>query len=47
MSCSQPPQRSCCCRAAVILEQFVGVLYVVVVISRLAGFAGHASERAD
>ncbi len=34
-------------RAAVILEQFVGVLYVAVVISRLAGFAGHVSERAD
>ena len=27
-------------RSAVILEQFVGVLYVALVISRLAGFAG-------
>ena len=27
-------------RAAVMLEQFVGVLYVALVISRLAGFAG-------
>ncbi len=27
-------------RSAVILEQFIGVLYVALVISRLAGFAG-------
>lgn len=27
-------------RAAVVLEQFVGVMYVALVISRLAGFAG-------
>ncbi len=31
-------------RAAVILEQFVGVLYVALVISRLAGFAGRADS---
>lgn len=31
-------------RAAVIIEQFVGVLYVAVVISRLAGFAGRTSS---
>ena len=31
-------------RAAVILEQFVGVLYVALVISRLAGFAGRATR---
>lgn len=30
-------------RSAVILEQFVGVLYVALVISRLAGFAGRMS----
>ena len=29
-------------RAAVILEQFVGVLYVALVISRLVGFAGRS-----
>jgi hypothetical protein len=28
----------------VILEQFVGVLYVALVISRLAGFAGRVSR---
>lgn len=34
-------------RSAVILEQFVGVLYVALVISRLAGFAGDTrGERA-
>ena len=31
-------------RSAVILEQFVGVLYVALVISRLAGFAGRVSR---
>jgi hypothetical protein len=31
-------------RAAVMLEQFVGVLYVALVISRLAGFAGRPSR---
>jgi hypothetical protein len=34
-------------RAAVILEQFVGVLYVALVISRLAGFAGRTGSIAD
>lgn len=34
-------------RAAVIIEQFVGVLYVAVVISRLAGFAGRSSKPID
>ena len=34
-------------RAAVILEQFVGVLYVAVVISRLAGFADPHADRND
>jgi len=29
-------------RAAVMLEQFTGVLYVALVISRLAGFAGRS-----
>jgi hypothetical protein len=32
-------------RSAVILEQFVGVLYVALVISRLAGFAARRSRR--
>jgi hypothetical protein len=32
-------------RAAVMLEQFIGVLYVALVISRLAGFAGGRSGR--
>ena len=31
-------------RAAVMLEQFTGVLYVALVISRLAGFAGRSSR---
>ena len=34
-------------RAAVIVEQFVGVLYVAVLISRLAGFAGRAAKVSD
>ena len=36
--------RSSAARSALILEQFVGVLYVALVISRLAGFAGHAHD---
>jgi hypothetical protein len=31
-------------RAAIILEQFVGVLYVALVISRLAGFVGRSTR---
>jgi hypothetical protein len=34
-------------RAAVVIEQFVGVLYVAVVISRLAGFAGRTADTTD
>jgi hypothetical protein len=34
-------------RAAVTIEQFVGVLYVAVVISRLAGFAGRTPDSID
>ena len=34
-------------RAAVLIEQFVGVLYVALVISRLAGFAGRTSKAID
>lgn len=34
-------------RSAVILEQFVGVLYVALVISRLAGFVGRTDSIAD
>jgi hypothetical protein len=31
----------------VLIEQFVGVLYVALVISRLAGFAGRTSKAID
>lgn len=31
-------------RAAVVLEQFIGVMYVALVISRLAGFAGRRAD---
>ena len=34
-------------RAAVMTEQYVGVLYVAVMISRLAGFAGRTSSATD
>jgi len=32
-------------RAMVMLEQFVGVMYVALVISRLAGFSGRGRRR--
>jgi len=34
-------------RAAVILEQFVGVVYVALVIARLAGFAGQTRDASE